>query len=117
MNVLAHGANDRHVALAVDVGKAAQTVDQAVDPASVVDVVTTSTGVLNRSKTSNTRRRNPCTMNMRVEVMSMTVTSCLQAIAVSWPLAPCGSAVIRVPGFSGWREFRMLTGMSQSGAS
>ena len=47
------------------------------------DVVTTSTGVLNRSNTSNSRRRKPCAISMRVEVMSTTVTPRLQASAVS----------------------------------
>ena len=47
------------------------------------EVVTTSTGVLNRSNTSNSRRRKPCAISMRVEVMSTTVTPRLQASAVS----------------------------------
>ena len=47
------------------------------------DVVTTSTGVLNRSNTSNSRRRKPNAMSMRVEVMSITVTPRLHASAVS----------------------------------
>ena len=47
------------------------------------DVVTTSTGVLKRSNTSNSRRRNPCAISMRVDVMSTTVTPRLQASAVS----------------------------------
>ena len=37
------------------------------------EVVTTSTDVRWRSNTSNTRRRNPCAISIRVEVMSMTV--------------------------------------------
>ena len=41
-------------------------------------------------------------MNMRVEVMSMTVTSRLQAMRGQLAaLARCGSAVIRVPGALG----------------
>ena len=44
------------------------------------DVVTTSTAVLNRSNTSNSRRRKPCAISIRVEVMSMTVTSRLHAM-------------------------------------
>ena len=49
------------------------------------DVVTTSTGVLKRSNTSNSRRRKPCAISMRVDVMSTTVTPRLQASAVSAP--------------------------------
>ena len=61
------------------------------------EVVTTSTGVLNRSNTSNSRRRNPCAISMRVDVMSMTVTPRLQASAVR-PSCARPSAVISVPG-------------------
>ena len=75
------------------------------------EVVTTSTAVLNRSNTSNSRRRKPWAISMRVEVMSITVTSRLQARAVSWPSGWRASAVISVPVFSGRREFRMRTGM------
>ena len=75
------------------------------------DVVTTSTGVLNRSNTSNSRRRKPCAISMRVDVMSTTVTPRLQASAVSWPRSARPSAVIIVPATSGRREFRMRTGM------
>src|SRR5262252_2312768 len=49
------------------------------------DVVTTSTAVLNRSNTSNRRLRKPCAPNMRVDVMSTTVTSRLQARAARYP--------------------------------
>ena len=62
------------------------------------DVVTTSTGVLNRSNTSNSRRRKPCAISMRVEVMSTTVTPRLQASAVSAARRARPSAVIIVPG-------------------
>ncbi len=47
------------------------------------DVVTTSTGVLKRSNTSNSRLRKPCAISMRVEVMSTTVTPFFDATAVS----------------------------------
>jgi len=47
------------------------------------DGVTPSTGVLNRSNTSNSRRKNPCAINIRVEVMSTTVTPFFEATAVS----------------------------------
>ena len=76
------------------------------------DVVTTSTGVLNRSKTSNNRRRKPCAISIRVDVMSTTVTPRLHASAVSWVPSARASAVIMVPATSGRREFRMRTGIS-----
>ena len=47
------------------------------------DVLTTSIGVRQRSNTSKTRRRKPCAISMRVEVMSTTVTWRLQASAAS----------------------------------
>ena len=47
------------------------------------DVVTTSIAVRQRSKTSKTRRRNPCAISMRVDVMSTTVMCRLQASAAS----------------------------------
>ena len=50
-------------------------------------------------------------MNMRVEVMSITVTSRLHASAVSLPSDGCASAAMSVPGRFGCREFRMRTGM------
>jgi putative spermidine/putrescine transport system ATP-binding protein len=50
-------------------------------------------------------------MNMRVDVMSMTVTSRLQAMAVNCPCSGRPSAVMRVPGFSGRSELRIRTGM------
>ena len=61
------------------------------------DVVTTSTDVLNRSNTSNSRRRKPCAISIRVEVMSTTVTPRLQASAVSGRRRRGRSAVISVP--------------------
>ena len=51
------------------------------------EVVTTSTAVLNRSNTSKSRRRKPCAISMRVDVMSITVTPRLHAIAVTAPLS------------------------------
>jgi hypothetical protein len=80
------------------------------------EVVTTSTAVLNRSNTSNSRRRKPCAISMRVEVMSITVTPRLQASAVSAPASPRPSAVIIVPFTSGRRELRMRTGMLRATA-
>ena len=47
------------------------------------EVVTTSTGVRWRSKTSNKRRRKPWAISIRVEVMSTTVTCFFEASAVS----------------------------------
>jgi hypothetical protein len=61
------------------------------------DVVTTSTAVLWRSNTSNRRRRKPCAISMRVDVMSTTVTPFFDATAVSGRSALGRSAVISVP--------------------
>ena len=74
------------------------------------DVLTTSIAVRQRSKTSNTRRRNPCAISMRVDVMSTTVMWRLQASAAS------GSStgelpVMSVPPPSNLRLFRILTGI------
>ena len=63
-------------------GELAQRRDDLVEPpaSSTVtetltsEVVTTSTDVRYRSNTSNTRRRNPCAISIRVDVMSTTVT-------------------------------------------
>ena len=78
---------------------------------TAVDVVTTSTDVRKRSNTSNRRRRKPCAISMRVEVMSTTVSPRLQASAVMTPSSLRPSAVIIVPLTSGRREFRIRTGM------
>ncbi len=56
------------------------------------DVVTTSTAVRCRSNTSNTRRRNPCAISIRVDVISITVMPRLQAIAASGSSRRDGSA-------------------------
>ncbi len=76
------------------------------------DVVTTSTEVLKRSKTSNTRRRKPCASSIRVDVISTIVTPRLQATAASGRASSVGCDAISVPGASGLRLFRMRTGMS-----
>ena len=74
------------------------------------DVLMTSIGVRQRSNTSNTRRRNPCAISMRVEVMSTTVMWRLHASAASGS-STGGLAVISVPPPSNRRLFRILTGM------
>src|SRR5688572_24508749 len=75
------------------------------------DVVTTSTEVLKRSNTSNRRRRKPCAINMRVDVMLTTVTPFFDATAVSGRSAFGRSAVISVPRAWARCELRMRTGM------
>ena len=49
-------------------------------------------------------------MNIRVDLMSITVTSRLQASAARCP-SLLASAVMSVPGFAGCRELRIRTGM------
>ena len=62
------------------------------------EVVTTSTGVLWRSNTSNSRRRKPCAISMRVEVMSTTVTRLLRRDRRQRPVRLAAArAVISVP--------------------
>src|SRR5688572_16079923 len=75
------------------------------------DVVTTSTEVLKRSNTSNRRRRKPCAINMRVDVMLTTVTPFFEATAVSGRSAFGRSPVISVPRAWARCELRMRTGM------
>ena len=53
---------------------------------------------------------------MRLDVMSMTVTSRLQASPVSGVPSAAARAVINVPAPSGFRELRMRTGMLRSTA-
>ena len=90
--ILADRADDRHLRLAARPRRnsrrlsriaSSRRVSSTVTDTLTSDVVTTSTAVLNRSNTSNSRRRKPCAISIRVEVMSMTVTSRLQASAVS----------------------------------
>ncbi len=80
---VADRAEDRHVVLARDVGDvaAASAIASARRRASSIvtdtltsDVVTTSTDVRCCSNTSKMRRRKPCAISMRVDVMSTTVT-------------------------------------------
>ena len=76
------------------------------------DVVTTSTDVRCCSNTSKMRRRNPCAISMRVDVMSTTVTPFFDATAVSGRSLGGRSRVISVPPASCGRcELRMRTGM------
>ena len=55
------------------------------------DVLMTSIGVRHRSNTSKTRRRKPCAISMRVEVMSTTVMWRLHASAASGSSDPASS--------------------------
>ncbi len=80
------------------------------------EVVTTSTGVLKRSNTSNSRRRKPCAINIRVEVMSTTVTPFFDATAVSGRSLFGRSPVINVPRAVARCELRMRTGMLRATA-
>ena len=59
--------------------------------------MTTSTDVLCCSNTSKIRRRNPCAISMRVDVMSTTVTPFFDATAVSGLADGGRSRVISVP--------------------
>jgi hypothetical protein len=54
------------------------------------DVVTTSTGVRCCSNTSKMRRRKPCAISIRVDVMSTTVTPVFDATAVNGPPPAAG---------------------------
>src|SRR5688500_15790601 len=80
------------------------------------DDVTTSTGVLKRSNTSNSRRKKPCAISMRVEVMLTTVTPFFDATAVSGRSAFGRSPVISVPRACARCEFRIRTGMLRATA-
>ncbi len=75
------------------------------------EVLTTSIGARQRSNTSNTRRRNPCAMSMRVEVTSTTVMWRLQASAASGP-STGELPVMSVPVPPNLRLFRIRTGMA-----
>ena len=57
------------------------------------------------------RRRKPCAISMRVEWMLTSVILRLHAIDLTTLSHGTASAVMRVPGTSGRREFRISTGM------
>ena len=76
----------------------------------------TSTGVFQRSNTSNSRRRKPCAISIRVDVMLTTLTSFFDAIAVSGRLDGGRSPVMSVPRACGRCEFRMRTGILRATA-
>ena len=118
-------AQQRHLRLDRHLGELRQRLDDRVEVAAVVHGHRHADlgrrhhvhGRRKRSNTSNTRRRKPYAISMRVEVMSTTVTSRLAASAGQRRRRPAtASAVMSVPSPSGLRELRMRTGMLRSTA-
>src|SRR5205807_412941 len=78
------------------------------------EVVTTSTAVRCRSKTSNNARRKPYAPSIRAELTCTVVIPFLWAIALTVCGAASDSATINVPASSGACELQTRTGMFRS---
>ena len=116
---VADRADDRHVVFARDFGDVLQRLDDLRQPARVVDRHRDADFRRRddvdrrpmRSNTSKMRRRKPCAISMRVDVMSTTVTPFFDATAVSGrPRRRAVARDERAVASCGRRELRIRTG-------